>query len=239
MRAVSYPLARRLMMALIMASVLLLADVPAHSATKALEGTWKMVTPRASLLSANDALPEFTEAGRKLYAANQLAEAKGDYEAYDLTMARCSAPGIPRVMLTPNRFRIFVRPDVINVIFEWNRLLRQINLRDMPRDPDWGTVTGQSWGHWQGEVLVIESRGFSRKRLLDNLLPNSDALTVVERLRLKDRNTLEDRITINDPKIFVRPWEAVVLYKRTADEVFPEDVCLDRKAAGQLPLPKD
>jgi len=60
----------------------------------------------------------------------------------------------------------------------------------------------------------------------------------VERLRLKDKNTPEDRITITDPKVFTRPWEAVVLYKRVANETFTEDVCLDRKAAGKLPLPK-
>jgi hypothetical protein len=85
---------------------------------------------------------------------------------------------------------------------------------------------------------MVESRGFNRKRLLDNLLPNSEELVVLERLRLKDKNTLEDRITITDPKIFTRSWEAVVVYKRVANETFVEDVCLDRKTAGKLPLPK-
>jgi len=223
---------------LIVCLAAMLASGPTLSANMAFEGTWKIATARSSLLGASDALPPLTDAGRKQYEANKIAASKGDYEAYDMTMARCASPGTPRLMLTPNRFRIFIRPDVVNVMFEWNRLLRQIDMRKALGEPDWATVFGQSWGHWEGDSLVVESRGFSTKRLLDNLLPNSFDLSLTERLRLKDKNTLEDRITIADPKVFTRSWEAVVLYKRVPNEMFPEDVCLDRKAAGQLPLPK-
>jgi hypothetical protein len=131
-----------------------------------------------------------------------------------------------------------VRADVVTMMFEWNRLLRQVNLLDEPTEPDWGTVSGRSWGRWEGAELVVRSHGFSRKKLLDNLMPNSDDLQLLERFRLKDRNTLEDRITITDPKVFTKPWDAVLTYKRQPDELFPEDVCLDRKAAGQPPLPR-
>jgi hypothetical protein len=48
-----------------------------------------------------------------------------------------------------------------------------------------------------------------------------------------DTDTLEDRITIEDPAYFKRPWDSVVTYKRQPAALFPEDVCLDRHDAHQ------
>jgi hypothetical protein len=220
----------------IVAAVCAFGALPA-AANPAMEGTWKIASPQVALRTADGGPIPFTESGRKQYEANKAAAARRDYEAYDLTQARCSSPGLPRLMLTPARFRIFVRADAVTMMFEWNRLLRQVNLREKPSEPDWGTVSGRSWGHWDGLTLVVESSGFNHKKLLDNLLPDSDELQLLERLQLKDWNTLEDRITITDPQMFERPWDTVITYRREPDAVFPEDVCLDRKAAGQLPLP--
>ena len=65
-----------------------------------------------------------------------------------------------------------------------------------------------------------------------------DNLVLTEQIRLRDSNTLEDRITINDSVNFTHPWEAVIAYKRQpADSFpFPEDVCMDRLHAGQPPI---
>jgi hypothetical protein len=220
--------------------LLSMASLQAFCAGEKMEGVWKLSRPQVLLAPADGSPLPLTEAGRKRYEANKAYAAKGDYESYDLSMARCSSPGAPRLMLTPDRFRIFSRPAVFYLMFEWNRVLRQVDLdpKKQLEMPDWGTVTGLNRGHWEGEALVVESLGFSRKRLLDNLLPNSEELRLLERIRLVGANTLEDRITITDPEMFTKPWDAVLTYKRQPDEVFPEDVCLDRKDAGQLPLPK-
>jgi len=84
---------------------------------------------------------------------------------------------------------------------------------------------------------VAESSGFSDAKLLDNLLPSGDQLKLTERIRLRDQNTLEDRITITDPDNFTRSWDTVLTYKRQPEATFPEDVCLDRRDAGSPPLP--
>jgi hypothetical protein len=62
-------------------------------------------------------------------------------------------------------------------------------------------------------------------------------MKVTERFRLIDADTLEDRITIEDPAYFTRPWEAVLTYKRQPAALFPEDVCLDRLEANKPALP--
>jgi hypothetical protein len=221
-------------------ALMLLALLASHGLTaadKGIEGTWRISTPQSVLRPVDNAPLPLTDKGRKLYEANRDAQTREDYEAYDMTMSRCASPGPPRLMLTPERFKIFVRDDVISIMFEWNRLLRQIDLHGHPVDPDFGNVAGLSWGHWEGNVLVVESRGFSHKRLLDSVLPNSEDLKLTEHFRLRGREVLEDRITIDDPQIFTKPWDTIVTYGRQIDAVFPEDVCLSRKAAGNPPLP--
>jgi len=63
-------------------------------------------------------------------------------------------------------------------------------------------------------------------------------MKVTEHIRLLDHNTLQDRITIEDPAYFTRPWDAVVTYKRQPPALFPEDVCLDRLQAHQPVFPQ-
>ena len=222
------------------AALLLLAAAGAAAAqqasgAKTFEGVWRIAEPRTALAAKESVIP-FTAAGRKEYQANKAAAAKGDY-SFDLTMSRCSSPGAPRIMLTDRPFKLFVRNEAVYLMFQWNRLLRPVKLGGTPVDNVWGTNMGDAWGHWEGDALVVESRNFMRDRLLDNLTPNSEDLRLVERIRLIDQDTLEDRITISDPEMFTRPWEAVVTYKRQPAQTFPEDVCLDRKAAGEAPWP--
>lgn len=209
-------------------------SVNPHSA---MEGVWQVAQPRSSLRTATDPQIPFTRVGRQQYERNKAAAARGDY-AFDRTMLRCSSPGAPRIMLTQRPFKLFVRDDIIYMMFEWNRLLRQVDMRGTVTDDAWGTVMGSASGRWEADTLVIESRGFVRDRLLDDLLPNSEQLRLLERIRLLDANTLEDRITITDPEMFTRSWEARVVYARQPVQTFPEDVCLDRKAAGQSPWPR-
>lgn len=96
---------------------------------------------------------------------------------------------------------------------------------------------GLSRGHLEGDTLVIETSALRDTTLIDNSgLPHSDALKIIEHLRLKSANVLEDRIRIEDPKMFAQPWETVATYRRQHGEI-KEDVCLDRIKAGQPALP--
>lgn len=205
--------------------------------------------PQAALRPAEGQIP-FTDLGRKEYEANKASAAKGDY-SFDWTETRCSSPGMPRMMLTPMLIKIYQRPQMIALVFEWNRLLRQIDLRQGAaklKNPEEegvtgggnvGTMMGTSTGQWEGKVLVTHVTNFSSEKLLDEYIPNSTQLQLTEHIRLKGHDQLEDRITIQDPQYFTRPWDVVLTYKRQSDSLFPfpEDVCLDRKNAGKLPLP--
>jgi hypothetical protein len=203
-----------------------------------IEGVWRIAAPLSNLKPVSGAIP-FTPKGRKHYQQNQRKQARGD-DSFDLTMSRCSSPGLPRLMLTPGRFKIWQRPGVVTFSFEWNRLVRQIDLRGIQTEPPLvPTMIGVSKGRWEGDVLVVRSDNFSERTLIDALVPHTENMTLTERIRLLDRDTLENRITIEDAAYFSRPWEAVLTYQRQPAALFPEDVCLDRLEAGESPLPRN
>jgi hypothetical protein len=215
------------------------------------EGVWKLDPPRAAFKPSDLTQIPFTPQGRTAYEQNKSAADKGDY-SFDPTQMRCSSPGLPRLMLTPKLIKIYQRPHQVAILFEWNRLLRQIVTDDGPKlkNPmqegmatgggDVGTAKGMTTGHWDGQTLVAHSTKFSEQKLLDKFIPNSEDLQITERIRLKNAHTLEDRITIVDPEYFTQPWDTVLTYTRQSDKLYPfaEDVCLDRKKAGELPLPR-
>lgn len=223
-------------------SLCIAGTVAAQGSMPNLEGVWKIATPATSFKPVSGPVP-FTAEGRKAYEANKKLRAQGKFDDYDITLSRCSNPGVPRLSLTPMRFKIWNRQDVVTFDYEWNRALRQINV-GVPPQPDLmgqglvPTTTGKSAGHWEGDTLVSIMEGVSDRTLIDDLVPHGYDLKVTERYRLIDADTLENRLTIADPTYFTQPWETVVVYKRQPDAIFAEDVCLDRIAAKQPAFPK-
>jgi hypothetical protein len=202
-----------------------------------LAGVWRIARPTTELTPASGSLP-FSAEGRKQYTNNMKLKAQRKYVDYDVTRSSCSTPGVPRLMLTPLRFRIWNQLGVVTIDYEWNRAIRQIDLRGgRPQQLIVPDMAGTSVGHWEGDTLVAVTSDFTGRALWDDLMPQSTGAKVTERIRLVDPDTLEDRITAEDPVYFTRPLEAVLTYKRQSDALFPEDVCLDRIHAGEPALP--
>lgn len=209
-----------------------------------LEGIWKISAPQSSFKPAGGAVP-FTDFGRQRYEENKRNQAAGQYDEYDRMTSRCATPGVPRIMLTSDRFEIYQRPDLIAMAFEWNRNRRLIPLPNLPTQQRGfgggeaqlvGTKMGTPKGHWEGDTLVITTNQFSEVTLIDDLVPHGYDLKVTEHIRLTDADTLENRITIEDPEYFAQPWETVVTYKRQPTTLLRQDVCLDQ-LLGPPPLP--
>jgi len=75
---------------------------------------------------------------------------------------------------------------------------------------------GWSNGHWEGETLVIDTTGFNDMTWFDRAGNfHSDALHVVERFTPITADALRYEATIEDPKVFTRPWTiAMPIYRR-------------------------
>ena len=74
---------------------------------------------------------------------------------------------------------------------------------------------GQSVGHWEGDTLVVDVTSLLDQTWLDRAGDyHSDALHVVERYTPVSRDVLQYEATIEDPKVFSRPWKiSMPLYR--------------------------
>ena len=137
---------------------------------------------------------------------------------YDAS-ARCIPAGMPSMMAMTYGMEVMQNKDKITMFGELNDQLRRIYLdgrkpsAKVLNDP---TYAGYSTGHWEGDTLVVETVALNAKSLMDGASPHSEELTVKERIRLVDPNTLEDRMTMTDPKALLEPYESVRTYRRAA-----------------------
>ena len=70
---------------------------------------------------------------------------------------------------------------------------------------------GDSVGHWEGDVFVVDTKNFTDDTWISaegRVSPHSDQLRIVERYRRVDKNTLEIEATLSDPKVLTGPWTA-------------------------------
>ena len=75
---------------------------------------------------------------------------------------------------------------------------------------------GWSNGRWEGETLVVDTTGFNDQTWFDRAGNfHSDALHAVERYTPLSPDALTYEVTIEDPKVFSRPWKmSMPLYRR-------------------------
>jgi hypothetical protein len=83
---------------------------------------------------------------------------------------------------------------------------------------------GDSRGHWEGNALVVETTNFRPGTPVGNTAA-SDALVIVERFELADANTLNYRLTVNDPNTWIRPWTIAFPLNRDSKYTLFEYAC--------------
>jgi hypothetical protein len=133
---------------------------------------------------------------------------------------KCYLPGVPRAMYMPYPFQIIQSQKHIMMMFEYAGAVRTIymdNHKEAPAD----TWMGWSNGRWEGNTLVVDSTGFIDQTWLDRAGNfHSDALHVIERFSTLTPDALMYEVTIEDPKVFTRPWKmSMPLYRRLEKNV--------------------
>jgi len=124
-------------------------------------------------------------------------------------LAKCFFPGVPRIMYMEFPFQIFQTPDQIAMTFEWSQVYRVIHTNGKAQPHDgFESWMGDSRGRWEGDTLVVDVTDHNDKTWFD-MAGNfhSDALHVTERYRMLDADTIQYEATIEDPKVFTRPWK--------------------------------
>ena len=161
--------------------------------------------------------PGVVEGGELPYKPQALAQRNQNREnwlAADPEI-KCYLPGVPRATYMPYPFQIFQSNQAIFIAYEYAGAVRNIYLKD-PGRPPVDSWMGQSAGHWEGETLVVDVTGFNDQTWFDRAGNfHSDALHIVERYTRTGPDVIQYEATIDDPKVFTRPWKmSMPLYRR-------------------------
>jgi hypothetical protein len=156
------------------------------------------------------------EGGKIPYLPAALAKKEENYKNR-LTLdpeVKCYLPGVPRATYLPYPFQIFQSQNYIAIAYEYDSAFRNIYLKD-PGPAPIDTWMGQSFGHWEGDTLVVDVTSLNDQTWFDRAGNfHSDALHVVERYTPLGPDALTYEATIEDPKVFSRPWKiSMPLYK--------------------------
>jgi hypothetical protein len=134
----------------------------------------------------------------------------------------CYLPGVPRVMYMPFPFQIVQTPTYIGMLHEYVHAIRHVYVDGTPHPPgpiEWWM--GDSRGRWEGDTLVVSVRHFGPDTWLDRSGNfHSEQMQLTERYSFLDRDTINYEVTVEDPKVFTRPWKMNMLFYRRKEPNF-------------------
>ena len=147
-----------------------------------------------------------------------LARKQENYEKRDSLdpETKCYLPGVPRITYMPFPFQIIQKPKELTFLYEYVHAVRFIftNGNPPPAGPiDWWL--GDARGRWEGDTLVADVTHFNDQTWFDRAGNfHSDALHLIERYTLTDADHISYAVTVEDPKVFTRPWTmSMILYR--------------------------
>lgn len=132
---------------------------------------------------------------------------------------KCYLPGIPRATYMPFPFQILHNEDALFFAYEFAGAVRNIHLTD-PGPAPIDSWMGQSVGSWDGDTLVIETSGQNDQTWFDRAGNfHSEMLRVTERFTPTSPHTLSYEATLEDEKVFEKPWSIrMTLYRLVGND---------------------
>ena len=157
--------------------------------------------------------PPLTPLGQKLFKANipdPFSASSND------PWSVCDPLGFPRSDTTETRGMVFApMPGRMIIMTQYQKIWRSVWMdgRELPKNvgakggPD-SAWYGYSVGRWDGDyTLVVNTVGLDDRTWIDRRgYPHSVDLRVEERYTRVDHNTLDLTLTIDDPKIYTKPF---------------------------------
>ena len=164
-------------------------------------GFWSLASLRfdGNLAQGKESEVPYTPLGQAAYK---------NHDAKDDPTGKCLPPGMPRILHSPFPMQIMQDHDHLAMLFEYQRIWRMIYVDGTPHHQDVdGTFMGDSIGKWEGDTLVIDTVGLNDRTWLDTAGHQHSAdLHVIERLARTGPETIAYEVTIDDPKMYAKPW---------------------------------
>jgi hypothetical protein len=144
--------------------------------------------------------------------------------------ASCLPWGLTRSWGTEYPVEIVQTPQRLAIMFESNNVYKIVPTDGTPMpksiEPQWW---GVSRGHWEGDAMIVETKGFNAMTYLDTAEhPHGEQLQVLERFQMADKDHVTREVTITDPEYYEKPFQ----YTGTLSRMKPgtelmEFVCME------------
>jgi len=129
-----------------------------------------------------------------------------------------STSGPPMMpVLYNNNYEIVQTPDTIMILVEMVHDVRVIRMNGQHLPSNMRKWLGDSVGHWDGDTLVVDTTNFTDHTHYQGATPD---LHVVERFKRVDDHTILYRFTVEDPKVFSKPWSAEYPFLATPGPIY-------------------
>ena len=162
---------------------------------------------------------------------DEARKAQGEGKVYHDDIGQCWPSGLPILMTRVWPIAMIQLPTAVFMIQELMNTMRVIYLDGREHtNPDIAvpSFNGESIGQWEKDALVVDTKYFvAEHHWIDSGVPASDALHIVERIRLiNEGKTLEIEYTAQDPKIFEGEWKWTKRWQRVDERDIAEVECL-------------
>jgi hypothetical protein len=166
------------------------------------------------------------------------AEDKRDYDLehipdapeHETPWVRCITRGYPAAFFPAgynNGYQIIQTPGYVVIVFEMIHETRIIPIDGRPKlgaaIQQWN---GEPRGRWEGNTLVVESTNYNDKGSIGTSaatgrmrgVPQSAAMKITERFTPTGPDSIDYKVTIDDPKVYSKPWTVQIPLNR--DETY-------------------
>jgi hypothetical protein len=162
------------------------------------------------------------------------AEDKRDYDLahipdapeHETPWVRCITRGYPAAFFPAgynNAYEIIQVPGYVVIVFEMIHETRLIPIDGRPKlGKNIRQWNGEPRGRWEGNTLVVESTNYNNKGSIGTSaatgrmrgIPQTEAMKVTERFTRVDANTINYTVTVEDPKVYTKPWTVALPLNR-------------------------
>jgi hypothetical protein len=149
----------------------------------------------------------------------------------DVPTSHCLPAGVPMGDLLPAPRRFIQLPGLLVILYDGINPQRMIYTdgRKHVADP-LPTWMGYSVGTWDGDTLVVDSRGFNDRTWLDAFgHPRTESMHIVERIRRRDFGHIDVQMTFDDSGAYTKPFSIQFTQTLQPNMDILEGVCAENE----------
>jgi hypothetical protein len=157
----------------------------------------------------------------------------------DPTFINCKPPGGPKQFQLSqgvqfvedrDRQRIFVLIGGGNNNFRIIYLDGRGHAGQVGGDDDNPLYYGRAVGKWEGDSLVVDTRGFNEDFWFTNGgLPHTEQLKLIEKFTRENFDTLKYEVTVDDLGAYTRPWSSSWTLRWVTGQEMPRHLCQENR----------